>query len=136
MSKISFFLLFLLMLSACKPSPQEQSQRRQQDEAAATPLLRQARAALQQKDFKTARITIKTLREEYPYAITAREAAILVMDSIDLVEAQEMLMRQDSILRNCGSSCKLQQAKYDELVQRIKFYQRKIRHDQQAPRND
>ncbi|MDO5075039.1 MAG: hypothetical protein Q4D66_04070 [Bacteroidales bacterium] len=133
MPKITFFLSLFLFLTACQPSAKEQSERRQQDEAAALPLLATARVALAKKDFKTARITIKTLREEYPYALSARETAIVVMDSVDLVEAQEQLMRQDSLLRNCAGSCKLRQAKYDELVQRVKFYQRKIRHDQHPP---
>lgn len=124
-------LFLLLLLSSCKPTAQEQSERRQHDETAAQPLLHQARQALAQKDFKTARISIKTLREDCPYALTAREKGLIVMDSIDLVEAQTQLIRQDSLLRNCAGSCKLRQAKYDELVQRVKFYQRKIRHDQQ-----
>lgn len=88
------FLLALavgLSVTACKnePSPED----------IGNDYLSRARVQLKANDYDAARQEIKRLREEVPRAFNAREAGILLMDSINLAEAQEELHRIDSIMR-------------------------------------
>lgn len=96
-------------------------------EKSAQELLRQARAALAASRFDEARSFVMTLREKYYLAITAREQAILFMDSVDLQQAKMQLVKADSTLRTGVTDSR--QADFDEACQKVQFYERKLRYD-------
>lgn len=127
----SLLIAMLILGSACSSKDTSQSHRRQQAERAALPYLNKAREALREQNFAQARLHIQEMRKSQAYALSARSQGILLMDSIDLIEAQSLLLQQDSLLRIGGMRSEQHQEKYDELVQRVKFYQRKIHHDKQ-----
>lgn len=122
------FLLALavgLSVTACKnePSPED----------IGNDYLSRARVQLKVNDYDAARQEIKRLREEVPRAFNAREAGILLMDSINLAEAQEELHRIDSIMRVTPQTDKIgsdtMSNHFDNACQKVKFYQRKLQLD-------
>lgn len=135
----SFLLLLsLLLLSSCRSNSSKGSARRQQDEALARPYLDQARTALRAKEFAAAKEQIRLLRHHCRYALEAREEGIVLLDSIELLAAQHQLQRTDSLLQiaqeQTPQKAQLRQA-FEEQCRQIKFYQRKLRHDQQQRRH-
>lgn len=111
-------------------------------------MLAEARALLQQKQYDAARDTIESMRRTWPKAFQARTAGIVVMDSIELCEAQDSLAFLDERLHKeqevfarlqqeeSGSRTqayydqknrvfRLQQH-VDEMCVKVKFYLRKI----------
>lgn len=78
MKKYVFFLLALSVACNRKPSDEEMGQL----------MLSAARNAYIEHDYAAARDTILSLRKHYPLALEARRQAILLMDSIELMDAQ------------------------------------------------
>lgn len=122
------FLLALavgLSVTACKnePSPED----------IGNDYLSRARVQLKASNYGAAREEIKRLREEVPRAFNAREAGILLMDSINLAEAQEELRRIDSVMRVTPETDKVGfdtvSNHFDNACQKVKFYQRKLQLD-------
>lgn len=122
------FLLALavgLSVTACKnePSPEDMG----------NDYLSRARVQLKASNYDAAREEIKRLREEVPRAFNAREAGILLMDSINLAEAQEELRRIDSVMRVTPEADKVGfdtvSNHFDNACQKVKFYQRKLQLD-------
>lgn len=122
------FLLALavgLSVTACKnePSPED----------IGNDYLSRARVQLKASNYDAAREEIKRLREEVPRAFNAREAGILLMDSINLAEAQEELRRIDSVMRVTPEADKVgfdtMSNHFDNACQKVKFYQRKLQLD-------
>lgn len=122
------FLLALavgLSVTACKnePSPED----------IGNDYLSRARVQLKTSNYDAAREEIKRLREEVPRAFNAREAGILLMDSINLAEAQEELRRIDSVMRVTPETDKVGfdtvSNHFDNACQKVKFYQRKLQLD-------
>ncbi len=122
------FLLALavgLSVTACKnePSPED----------IGNDYLSRARVQLKASNYDAAREEIKRLREEVPRAFNAREAGILLMDSINLAEAQEELRRIDSVMRVTPEADKVGfdtvSNHFDNACQKVKFYQRKLQLD-------
>lgn len=122
------FLLALavgLSVTACKnePSPED----------IGNDYLSRARVQLKASNYDAAREEIKRLREEVPRAFNAREAGILLMDSINLAEAQEELRRVDSVMRVTPEADKVGfdtvSNHFDNACQKVKFYQRKLQLD-------
>lgn len=122
------FLLALavgLSVTACKnePSPED----------IGNDYLSRARVQLKASNYDAAREEIKRLREEVPRAFNAREAGILLMDSINLAEAQEELCRIDSVMRVTPEADKVGfdtvSNHFDNACQKVKFYQRKLQLD-------
>lgn len=122
------FLLALavgLSVTACKnePSPED----------IGNDYLSRARVQLKANNYDAAREEIKRLREEVPRAFNAREAGILLMDSINLAEAQEELRRIDSVMRVTPETDKVGfdtvSNHFDNACQKVKFYQRKLQLD-------
>ena len=69
-------------------------------------MLNEARAAYAQGNYAAARDTIMSLRERYPRALEARRQAILLLDSVELMDAQQ---QQDTL--------------------KTEFFRRKLQHD-------
>lgn len=125
MKKFVIALSLGLLAAACK--------REVSPEVIGLDYLSRARVQLEAKEYAAAREEIKELREKVPMALNAREAAILLLDSIDLAEAQEHLRQVDSALRaledTTGITRDTLQISFDEACQKIKFYHRKLQHD-------
>lgn len=114
-------------------------------------MLHQARVLLQQKDYAAARDTVEAMRRTCPKAFKARTAGIVVMDSIELCEAQDTLALLDARLQaeqqqlaalqnlaNKGRNPDYYNQKnkvfylrqhVDEICAKVKFYLRKIEID-------
>lgn len=134
--KNKFFpILLVAALTACDGSKAPEanySERRTQMEQQGEVYLQKARTLLQAKNFDEARVWIDSLRQVCPLALNAREAGILLLDSLELASARDSLVEVDARLTGGALSdtetvaC---QRTYDELCQRVKFYQRKLKHD-------
>ena len=131
----------MTLLTACKETLESQ-------EAQAHAMLMQARQLLASKDFEAARDTIFRLRERHPRAIETRRAAIVTLDSIELMATRDSLMQFERQLEAARAGFKTlkprvngrtnhlyyeQQRRvwdmeqhYDELCAKVKFYVRKI----------
>ena len=105
-----------------------QSEARQADEARAAIWLQEARKAISEEDFNCGRCLIDSIRKETRMALDAREWSILLLDSIELREAQIELGKTDSIIQQGINTDSLTQA-FEEQMRRVKFYQRKLEHD-------
>lgn len=77
-----------LMGSCRKQTESNQSLARQSDEAVAALMLDKAREALAKDSTEEARTIIRNMRRQQPLAITARRQGILLMDSVDMKQAQ------------------------------------------------
>lgn len=73
-------LFCVLVLTGCERKPDDEQQGQQ--------MLTQARYAYIEHDYDAARDTILSLRRRFPMALEARRQAILLMDSIELMDAQ------------------------------------------------
>ena len=106
------------------------SEERQEMETQGQICLKTAREALDNKDFKVARENVEKMRSEFPLALNAREEGIILMDSINLLEAEEQIKTIDKLIRD-GKSEKIDSLKieFDDLFQKTKFYKRKLEHD-------
>ena len=115
-------------------------------------MLDQARELLADGQFNAARDTILALRRQYPTALHTRRAAILTLDSVELLETRDSLRRYEVLLQVAREGFKHMQPRvngrtneayyqqqrrvfemeqhYDELCAKAKFYVRKIDIDQ------
>ena len=139
-----FFLSFAWM--AC-------SEKKVDVETPAGIMLENARTLTLQKQYAAARDSIELMRQLYPTAFSARSAGIIVMDSIELLAAQDSLAVLDSILQkeriifeeikkknNRGANSPFYNQKnkvfyleqnFDEICAKVKFYLRKIEVDKE-----
>lgn len=123
------FILFLssFLLFSCKPSSKWSSVR-QSDEAQGQELLNRSRAQLTAKKYDEAERTIKELRKKYPLALTAREEAILLLDSVHLARSSKELLLIDIDCENVADVDSLRRELEDVVMQK-KFYMRKLKYD-------
>ncbi len=137
MKQYIFIFFALLSLLSCNNSKNDKgySQIRQQHELEAEAYLEKARALLKNNSFEEARSAIVELRSKCPRAISAREAALITMDSIDLAEAKAHLVEATEMQTNDSISADVQTKLVEELCQKIKFYQRKLDHDRKSQSN-
>lgn len=93
MNKKLYFLIFtLLVLCSCtskEPDP----------EIGATEMLNTARRLMNEKDYEAAKDSVLLMRQKFPKALKTRTRGIVVMDSIELLQAQDSLAVVDSILQ-------------------------------------
>lgn len=111
-------------------------------------MLFEARQLLADGHFNAARDTILALRKQYPTALETRRAAILTLDSVELMETRDSLQRYELRLQAAREGFKLMQPRvngqtneayyqqqrrvfemeqhFDELCAKAKFYVRKI----------
>ena len=121
-------------------------------EKEATDMLNTARSLMISGNYAQARDTILSMRKRCPTALEARAVGIIVMDSIELLEAQDSLSIMDSTLqaeedlltqmeatkrRGHNAEYYKQRTKvfhlkqrFDEMGAKVKFYLRKIEVDQ------
>ncbi|MBR1683393.1 MAG: hypothetical protein IJ767_08535 [Bacteroidaceae bacterium] len=136
-----------LAIISCQQAPAN-------DEAPAAAMLDEARQLLAVRDYSAARDTILSLRRQHPTALDARRAAILTLDSVELMEArdsaaaceQRLQAARDSFAQmppridgHTNDAYYLQQRRvmaldqsYDEICAKVKFFVRKIDIDRQA----
>ena len=116
-------LLILLLLVGCKDARQEA---RDTQAAQGSVLLSEARSLCQTGRYDAARDPIQSLRRTCPLAIEARKQAILLMDSVEMLAAQDSLAtlpeRMDTALAGYA-------AEYERLSLKAQFFQRKLEHD-------
>lgn len=110
--------------------------------------LDEARALMSRKQFAAARDTIMSLRQQHPTALNVRRAAILTLDSVELMETRDSIVRYERRLhaeqkafeqmqpRQNGQTNEAYYAQqrrlfemrqhFDELCAKAKFYVRKL----------
>lgn len=125
-------------------------------EDAASTMLDEARQLLADKHYAAARDTIFSLRRQHPTALDVRRAAILTLDSVELMETRDSLHHFEDSLNAVREHFKtmlprlnghtnedyyIQQRRifemqnhFDELCAKAKFYIRKIDIDAQEER--
>ncbi|MCR5180430.1 MAG: hypothetical protein K6C30_04355 [Bacteroidaceae bacterium] len=131
----------MLLLSSCKTIEEA-------SEEEATVMLSQARELLADGHYVAARDTIFALRQQYPTALETRRAAILTLDSVELLETRDSLQRFELRLNAAREGFRQMQPRingrtneayyeqqrcvfemeqhFDELCAKAKFYVRKI----------
>lgn len=151
MKKIIPLFIISLAWAAC-------SDKKADVETPAGIMLDNARTLMMQKHYDAARDSIEQMRQLYPTAFAARSAGIIVMDSIELLSAQDSLAVLDSILqkeravfeeikkqnnRGANSPFYTQKNKvfyleqnFDEICAKIKFYLRKIEVDKEKDKSN
>lgn len=145
-SKYTFFTSFgccALLFAACSPT-----NTRTQEESDAAAQLTCARQLLADRNYSGARDSILALRRNHPTAIQARRAAILTLDSIELMDARDSVAVMEAELESARAEFErmlpringqtnnayyVQQRhimaleqRYDELCAKVKFFLRKI----------
>ena len=93
--------------------------------------LSDARKSLAQNDFTAARKSIEQMRKDCYLALTGRRQGILLMDSIDCADAQQQLVKLDSLVRQNPNDANLA-AQFEEKCKEVDFYKKKIVHDRKA----
>lgn len=133
MKQLSILTFLCIGLIFCQSSDKDKngmSEERQNMEKEGQLCLLNGRKALERKDYTAAREIVEKMRDQYPLALNAREEGILLMDSINLFEAEEQLKMIDQALRESDPSKKDSlQIEFDDLFQKTKFYTRKLDHD-------
>lgn len=87
-----FLLILPLCLTvACGKSLSDEEQGQQ--------MLREARQAYSRKDYAAARDTILSMRQRFPKALAARREAILLLDSVELMDAQDDSLKAEFFRR-------------------------------------
>ena len=120
-------------LTACKDNKkgEAQSEKRTEMELRAQGFLADARKSLSQNDFAAARQKIEQMRKECYLALSGRRQGILLMDSIDCADAQQQLVKLDSLVRTNPNDASLA-AQFEEKCKEVDFYKKKIVHDRKA----
>ena len=86
MTKRLLWLVPLMLLSCAKPASEEEQGQQ---------MLREARELYADGQYGAARDTILSLRQRFPKAFEARTEAILLMDSIELKDAEGDTLKQE-----------------------------------------
>lgn len=120
-------------LTACKDNKkgEAQSEKRTEMELRAQGFLADARKSLAQNDFAAARQKIEQMRKECYLALSGRRQGILLMDSIDCADAQQQLVKLDSLVRENPNDASLTD-QFEEKCKEVDFYKKKIVHDRKA----
>lgn len=126
------FLATVLFLTACgngDPSHEGWSKARTEMEGQAQKYLKSARHALKEKDFTKAREEIEVMRRKCDLAFTARNEGILLMDSVDIAEAEDQMTRIGELLNSDTEQVDSLSKVLEECRDKVKFYQRKLKYD-------
>lgn len=137
--------LLCLLAAACNSEKKDPNRE-------AAPMLESARNLMFQKNYQAARDSILSLRKKHPTALEVRHQGILVMDSIELLQARDSLAQLDSVFQienrkleeisrqnNRGKNSPYYDQKnkvfylrqnMDEMGAKVKFFLRKIEEDQ------
>lgn len=144
MKKILPVALACLLTGACTSEKKDPN-------LEAAPMLESARSLMLEKKYQAATDTILAMRKQHPTALEIRRQGILVMDSIELLQAQDSLAVLDGIfqienrkldsisrLNNRGKNSPYYDQKnkvfylrqnMDEMGAKVKFFLRKIEED-------
>lgn len=127
-------LLCLLVTSCAKKPPKSDatiaySDRRRTMEEKAQASLQQSRSYLSKGDLDKARNVIKQMRKDCYLALNARKQGILLMDSIDLQQSKNELVKMDSIMHLSPNDNN--RSNFDEACRKVQFYERKLQYDKQ-----
>lgn len=101
-------------------------------EAQGAACLKQAREALMRGDCGEAFRAVDSLRRNFPMALNAREAGIVLKDSIEIESAKRRLwiIKQEAKrTERIGKELDSLREEHDDALQRIKFYRHKLKHD-------
>ena len=137
----AFAVLLPLAMTSCKSA----------EEAAdivAAMQLDEARVLMSQKQYAAARDTIMSLRQQHPTALEVRRAAILTLDSVELMETRDSIERYEKRLHAEQKAFEMMKPRlngqtneayyaqqrllfdmrqhFDELCAKAKFYVRKL----------
>lgn len=137
----AFAVLLPLAMTSCKSA----------EEAAdimAALQLDEARELMSQKQYAAARDTIMSLRQQHPTALEVRRAAILTLDSVELMETRDSIARYEKRLHAEQKAFEMMKPRlngktneayytqqrllfdmrqhFDELCAKAKFYVRKL----------
>lgn len=139
MPSIKYFLTIAIPLlathtfNACNKQGNEKdkqySTRRVKMETIAQQRLATAREQLRKGNCQAAKKAIEAMRHDCYLALTARQQGILLMDSVELRQAQLDLARIDSIMQHGNSQAA--SASFEEACQKVQFYERKLQFDKQ-----
>ena len=103
-------------------------------EAEGQKYLKRARIFLQRGAMDEAKALVDSLRVHCPMAFNAREDGIILIDSINLIESRQELDSLEHFL-NTAELTRIGKDtidfKHDELRQKVRFFEKKIQHDQQ-----
>lgn len=145
MKNILYIVLSVTIACACS-SPTTDTEKE------ATRMLDTARQLMKTQQYNAARDTVESMRKRFPTAFNARTEGIIVMDSIELLEAQDSLAIIDVTLQQEQKVLEQLQADkngknyeersrqnlkvfhikqhFDEMGAKVKFFLRKIEIDQ------
>ena len=98
-------------------------------EAIAQQRLATARQQLSEGNCQAAKKSIEAMRHDCYLALTARQQGILLMDSVELRQAQLDLAHIDSLMQH--DNAKSHSASFEEACQKVQFYERKLQFDKQ-----
>ena len=125
-------LLTGLLMAACgqqnNPHP-DWSETRTAMEAEGQTILAKSRDALARQDYETARREVSQLRTRCKLAYDARNAGILLLDSIEIADAQSRLAEVRLQIEHTDTPSDSLQALQEELSMRVNFFKRKLTHD-------
>lgn len=125
-------LSFAILLLSCHSNSKSGSPKREEAEKRAQGYIAKARSLLYRHDYESARMHIRDMRKSCAYALNAREEGIILLDSIDLCEAQSHLHRIDSLMHNAPQHQRsIRQQQLEKTILQVKFYLHKIQHDKQ-----
>ena len=120
-------LSVILLLNACT-SPNKWSSVRQSDEEKGKILLKKSRDLLKIAEYDDAESSIVYLRKRYPMALSVREEAILLLDSINLARADHNLRLLENVSK-CDKNRDSLRTHFKQVDMQRKFYARKLIHD-------
>lgn len=124
MKKTVIGVMACLLLCGCE--------QKNETEAKGFELLGKARKELAAKNYDAAKKQIEIMRDSVPLALNAREAGILLMDSIDLGRAQEQLRVVDSLIQEKAEAASPKDSlnkAFSKSCEEVKFFLRKLQHD-------
>lgn len=117
----------LLTLGACGSSSPEPDY-----EKMGLRWLNLARMSMRDGDYALARAMIDSLRSRCAPALNAREAGIILLDSINLKEARQQLREAEYVAGQTGLDYLARDSvdtRLDRARVKVKFYERKLQHD-------
>ena len=117
----------LLTLGACGSSSPEPDH-----EKMGLRWLNLARMSMRDGDYALARAMIDSLRSRCAPALNAREAGIILLDSINLKEARQQLREAEYVAGQTGLDYLARDSvdtRLDRARVKVKFYERKLQHD-------
>lgn len=134
---IATLALLAFTITACK----EAETQRDIEERIGNKMLKSARQELKAKNFDAARDTIMALRKQHQLAIDARRRGILLLDSIEMLAADDSLVKLNqkaneqnmAFLDDPTAPLFLDSATYvdehERLYMKVEFFKRKLQED-------